>query len=64
MNRRDFEAHLGRHGCELHHNGGKHDVWWNPATGKRASIPRHRTLARGIVRSVCRTLEVPLPDGF
>jgi hypothetical protein len=61
MDRRKLEEHLRDHDCEFHHHGGKHDVWWNPATGDMASIPRHRTLKKGTARGICRDLQVPLP---
>ena len=64
MNRRNFEEHLRDHGCEFHHRGGKHDIWWNPSNEKLSSVPRHRTLRKGTVRAVCRELNVPRPDGL
>jgi len=64
MNRREFEKHLRSHGCSLHRHGAKHDIWINPANGRKAVVPRHNTIAPGIVRSVCKKLEIPLPPGF
>lgn len=64
MNRRKLERHLRAHGCEFDHHGGRHDVWRNPETGAEATIPRHRTVRKGTVRSICRQLGVPLPDGL
>lgn len=64
MDRRKLEEHLREHGCELDHHGGKHDVWVNPATGTKTSIPRHRTVKKSTARSICRDLGVPLPPGL
>jgi mRNA interferase HicA len=64
MSRRDFENHLRTHGCGLHRHGAKHDIWINPANRRKSSVPRHNTIKPGIVRSVCRKLEISLPPGF
>ena len=64
MNRRDFIAHLGTHGCKLHRQGGRHEIWINPANGKKSPVPRHRTTKKGIVRAVCAQLDIPLPGGI
>jgi mRNA interferase HicA len=64
MDRRKLEAHLRSHGCELHHHGGKHDVWWNPETEATASIPRHKTVKKPTARAICRDLGVPLPPNL
>ena len=64
MNRRMLERHLRQHGCELHHHGGNHDIWWNPANEKIASVPRHGTVKKSTAKGVCRELEVPPPVGF
>jgi predicted RNA binding protein YcfA (HicA-like mRNA interferase family) len=61
MSRRDFERHLRKHGCFLHHRGGSHDIWVNPANGTQAPVPRHATLKRGTVRAICQRLEVASP---
>lgn len=64
MNRRDFLVHLRAHGCQLHRQGGRHEIWINPANGMKAPVPRHRTIKKGIVRSVCGQLDIPRPDGI
>ena len=63
MNRSALERHLRQHGCGLVRNG-RHAIWENHETGKRAPIPRHRTVKRGLARAICRQLGVPLPDGL
>ena len=64
MNRRKLERHLRNHGCEFHHHGGSHDIWWNPANEKQSSDPRHRTVKNGTAKAICRELEIPPPDGL
>jgi hypothetical protein len=64
MERRKLEEHLREHGCEFHHHGGKHDVWWNPESGAMASIPRHKTVKKPTARSVCDDLGVPRPPNL
>jgi mRNA interferase HicA len=64
MNRRDLEKHLREHGCAPHRQGGKHEIWINPATGRKSPVPRHTTVKRSIVRSACRKLGIPVPAGY
>ena len=64
MSRRELQQHLRGHGCHLDHHGGRHDIWINPANGNTSPVPRHNTIPRGTVRSVCRALDIPLPPGF
>ena len=64
MNRRELEQHLTSNGCSLHHHGAKHDIWRNSKSGAKCPVPRHRTAKNGIVRGVCRKLDIPLPEGF
>ncbi|MBW2195235.1 MAG: type II toxin-antitoxin system HicA family toxin [Deltaproteobacteria bacterium] len=44
MKRRDFIRELTKAGCFLYRHGSKHDLYMNPATGKKAPIPRHQEL--------------------
>ncbi|MGH7412002.1 MAG: type II toxin-antitoxin system HicA family toxin [Candidatus Methylomirabilis sp.] len=64
MKRRDFERHLRTHGCVLHHHGGRHDVWLNPANLAQAPVPRHHQIKRGTVFGICRILGIPRPTGL
>ncbi|MBX9623912.1 MAG: type II toxin-antitoxin system HicA family toxin [Gemmataceae bacterium] len=64
MSRRQLEEYLRGRGCEFHHHGGKHDVWWNPATESFTSVPRHRAVKKSTVRSICCGLGVPRPPGL
>lgn len=41
MKRGDLLRELSAQGCLLKRNGGRHDIWHNPANGKSAPVPRH-----------------------
>jgi hypothetical protein len=62
MKRRDLLAHLAQHGCRLLREGGDHSIWENPATMKKAPIPRHREIVEHTARGICRQLEIPEPE--
>jgi len=57
----DLERHLRFHKCVPYREGGSHSIWLNPATGKIASVPRHREIKQGTISSICRQLEIPEP---
>jgi predicted RNA binding protein YcfA (HicA-like mRNA interferase family) len=57
----DLERHLRQHRCVFYREGGAHSVWLNRATGKIASVPRHREIKEGTVRAICKQLEIPQP---
>ena len=56
MKKVDLEKALRAAGCERLRHGGNHDVWWNPATGVRSPVPRHREIdertAGGILKAL------------
>ena len=39
----EFVRYLRKHGIKLKEHGSKHDVYWNPANGAEAQIPRHQS---------------------
>jgi len=61
VKRRDLIRHLETHGCQLLREGGKHSVYWNPASRKVSTVPRHTEINDFLARKVCRDLEIPLP---
>lgn len=61
MKRVDLERHLRAHGCEVKREGGKHTVWHNPATGRPATVTRHRELPLTTVKAICDQLGVARP---
>lgn len=63
MKKRDLERHLAAHGCWLLREAANHELWENPATGERSTLPRHREIKTPTARGICRQLSVPLPPG-
>jgi predicted RNA binding protein YcfA (HicA-like mRNA interferase family) len=41
LKRAEFVRQLVRDGCVLHRNGARHDIYLNPATGRKQPVPRH-----------------------
>jgi len=61
MKRRDLVRHLETFGCEFLREGGAHSVYVNRRVAKSSAVPRHREINEGLVRKICRDLEVPQP---
>ncbi|MBI3272879.1 MAG: type II toxin-antitoxin system HicA family toxin [Planctomycetes bacterium] len=61
MKRAELERHLRAHRCAFVRHGSGHDIWRNEAGDRRTSIPRHRQLALGTCRAICRQLGLPMP---
>lgn len=58
MKRRDLVRRLRDRGCQLVREGAEHSIWENPATGRRASIPRHREIAEYTAARILEQLGV------
>ncbi|MEW6040622.1 MAG: type II toxin-antitoxin system HicA family toxin [Elusimicrobiota bacterium] len=56
MKRKDLIKRLTDSGCILVRHGGRHDLYKNPATGKKQPVPRHNeideTLAKHIIKEL------------
>jgi len=63
LKRRELEAHLREHGCEVLREGANHAIWVNVPRDLRAPVPRHREIPVGTARAVCRQLAIPAPGG-
>jgi mRNA interferase HicA len=61
VKRHELLAHLRAHGCELLREGSRHSIWWNPATGATAAVPRHVEVANVLARRICQDLGIPAP---
>ncbi len=57
----ELERHLRLHGCVLYREGAAPTIWFNPASNKITSVPRHREIKEGTVRAICKQLEIPRP---
>lgn len=63
MKKREPERHLAAHGCRLVRQAAKHELWENPATGQRTTVPRHGEIKMPTMRGICRQLSIPPPPG-
>ena len=59
MKRRDLVRRLTAAGCMLLRPGGRHDIYLNPATGKKQPVPRHTEVDEHLARHIRRVLGVP-----
>ncbi|MEM7010537.1 MAG: type II toxin-antitoxin system HicA family toxin [Verrucomicrobiota bacterium] len=56
MKRRDLVRKLESMGCEFVRHGGKHDKYWQPATGFSDQVPRHREIDEHLARKIIKKL--------
>jgi mRNA interferase HicA len=56
VKRREFLRQLVAAGCYLKRHGSKHDLYVNPANGRKAPVPRHSE----IKDSLCRLIRAQL----
>jgi len=59
MKRRELVRRLTAAGCVLLRPGGNHDIYHNPATGKKQPVPRHTEVDEHLARHIRRVLGVP-----
>jgi predicted RNA binding protein YcfA (HicA-like mRNA interferase family) len=56
MKRRDLLRKLHREGCVLLRSGGNHDIYSNPANGKKQPVPRHSEIDEHLAKHILRYL--------
>jgi len=56
MKRKDLLKKLNDSGCILVRHGSRHDLYKNPATGKKQPIPRHNEIDENLARHIIKTL--------
>lgn len=56
MKRRQLVRELEQRGCRLLRSGARHDIYWNPDTGKRQPVPRHTEIDEHLARHIRRHL--------
>ncbi|MEK7516789.1 MAG: type II toxin-antitoxin system HicA family toxin [Patescibacteria group bacterium] len=59
MNRRDFLKHLRKHGCVFVREGANHSVFFNPATRRISTVPRHTEIDDFLAKKICKDLGIP-----
>jgi len=45
-------------GCVLYRHGAKHDIYLNPANGKKQPVPRHTEIENQLAKHIKRHLAV------
>lgn len=58
MKRSAFLRELAQKGCVLQRHGGRHDLYLNPANGKKAPVPRHGELRDSLCRLIRKQLGI------
>ena len=56
MKRQQFVHELEQAGCRLLRHGTRHDIYLNPASGRRAPVPRHSEIKDSLCRLIRRQL--------
>jgi predicted RNA binding protein YcfA (HicA-like mRNA interferase family) len=61
MKRRKLVRHLEGNGCACLREGARHTIYFNAAKGLTTAVPRHPEIKAGLVRKICKDLEIPIP---
>jgi mRNA interferase HicA len=56
MKRSEFIRELHAAGCILERHGARHDVYRNPATGQKQSVPRHTEIDDALAKHIKKYL--------
>jgi len=60
VKRIDLIRHITKCGCIFEREGKKHTLYYNPKTGKSATIPRHKEINTFTARAICKDLSIPI----
>ena len=58
MRRRELIRELAAAGCVLDRHGSRHDIYRNPATGQKQSVPRHTEIDDALAKHIKKYLGV------
>lgn len=58
MKRSELIRQLADAGCVLHRHGSRHDLYSNPANGKKQPVPRHSEIDDILAKHIKRNLGV------
>jgi len=58
MKRNDLIRHLRKQGCVFIREGGNHSIFFNPATGRVSSVPRHNEINDFLSKKICKDLGI------
>jgi len=56
MKRKEFVRKLLREGCVMLRPGSRHDVYVNPKTGQKQTVPRHTEIDNALARHIRKYL--------
>ncbi len=56
MKRSELIRKITQAGCVLHRHGSRHDIYLNPATGKKQPVPRHAEIDEALARHIKKYL--------
>ncbi len=56
MKRKDLIKRLTDSGCVLDRHGSRHDLYKNPATGKKQPVPRHNEIDEKLAKHIIKGL--------
>ncbi|NLI76266.1 MAG: type II toxin-antitoxin system HicA family toxin [Candidatus Riflebacteria bacterium] len=56
MKRKEFLQRLQQHGCSLLRHGANHDIFLNPANGRKQPVPRHADIDDQLARHILKHL--------
>jgi len=59
MKRNEFIRWLMQNGCVLYRHGGRHDIYFNPANGKKQPVPRYSEIDDDLVKHILKHLGLP-----
>jgi len=57
MKRKALLKKLDDSGCILIRHGSRHDLYKNPATGKKQPVPRHNEIDENLARHIIKILD-------
>ncbi|MBI4552011.1 MAG: type II toxin-antitoxin system HicA family toxin [Candidatus Latescibacteria bacterium] len=56
MKRGELIRQLTQAGCVLYRHGSRHDIYLNPATGQKQSVPRHTEIDDALAKHIKKYL--------
>jgi predicted RNA binding protein YcfA (HicA-like mRNA interferase family) len=56
MKRSELIRQLTKAGCVLYRHGARHDVYLNPATGQKQTVPRHTEIDDALAKHIKKYL--------
>jgi predicted RNA binding protein YcfA (HicA-like mRNA interferase family) len=59
VKRKELIRQLTEAGCEFVRHGGRHDVYCNPANGRKQPVPRHSEVDEHLARHIKKHLGLP-----